>query len=51
MGRLVKPINLYNQTMGIEDTPGAVVVNYGIDVYDAANDIESGEAARSLLDH
>ena len=49
MGRLVKPINLYNQTMGIEDTPGAVVVNYGIDVYDAANDIESGEAARSLF--
>lgn len=49
MGRLVKPINLYNQTMGLEDSPGAAVVNYGIDVYDAANDIESGEAARSLF--
>lgn len=49
MGRLVKPINLYNQTMGLEDSPGAAVVNYGIDVYDAANDIESGEDARSLF--
>lgn len=49
MGRLVKPINLYNQTMGLEDSPGAAVVNYGIDVYDAANNIESGEAARSLF--
>lgn len=49
MGRLVKPINLYNQTMGLEDSPGAMVVNYGIAVYDAANDIESGEDARELF--
>lgn len=49
MGRLVKPINLYNQTMGIEDTPGAVVVNYGITVYDELDDIENVEVARDLL--